>query len=109
LIEHGVNAADIELIPDEQSAVEAALEKAEKDDLVLIFVDAISRTWRQIQEFKSEVEGAESETPVVAAANDVESFSVFDEGMFGSADFSSDVELIRDSRGVRVAVAEETD
>ena len=109
LVEHGVNTADIELIPEEKSAVEAALGKAEKDDLVLIFVDAISRTWRQIQEFKSEAEGAESATPVVAVANDVESFSVLDDGMFGSADFSSDVELIRDSRGVRVAVAEETD
>ena len=48
LIAEGVDASKIEIIVSEEDAVEAALEKCEQGDLLLIFADHISRTWKQI-------------------------------------------------------------
>jgi len=104
LLAHGVEGAAISMIPEEEKSVQTALEMAQAGDLVLVFVDAISRTWKQIQGFQSEGK----EEPL----GDAESLPSFDMGSFGtfSTDgFGNDVELIRDSRGVRVAISEETD
>lgn len=38
----------IQLINDEQQAVETALNSCEKGDLLLIFADKITRSWKQI-------------------------------------------------------------
>lgn len=38
----------IVVIPDERAAIDAALEYCERDDLLLIFGDAISRCWKQV-------------------------------------------------------------
>jgi cyanophycin synthetase len=48
LIEAGYPKDSISLIVDEQEAVDAALERADRGDLILIFGDAISRCWKQI-------------------------------------------------------------
>ena len=47
----GVDAAAISLIPDEQEAVDAALRMGLTGDLVLVFADALTRTWKQIIRF----------------------------------------------------------
>ncbi len=48
LMEEGVTDAQISVIPSEAAAVDAALNMAEADDLLLIFGDNISRTWKQV-------------------------------------------------------------
>jgi cyanophycin synthetase len=48
----GVDEAAISVIPDEQQAVEAALRMGAPGDLVLVFADALTRTWKQITKFK---------------------------------------------------------
>src|ERR671921_877116 len=48
LLANGVPAEQIIVAPDEQVAVETALHEAEAGDLLLIFGDAITRTWKQV-------------------------------------------------------------
>ena len=50
-MEQGVDGDAIEVIPDEQEAVQHALETAEAGDLVVILGDEITRTWKQIVHF----------------------------------------------------------
>ena len=49
----GVPESAISIIPDEQEAIEAALRMGEAGDLVLIFADALVRSWKQITKFKA--------------------------------------------------------
>jgi cyanophycin synthetase len=49
----GVPAAAISIIPDEQEAIEAALNMGQAGDLLLVFADALIRSWKQITKFKS--------------------------------------------------------
>ena len=44
----------IELIPDEQTAIDAGLRSAKRGDLLLVFADKISRSWKQVVYFKPE-------------------------------------------------------
>lgn len=103
LLANGVPTEQIEMIPDEQAAIDAALNMAQRDDQLLIFVDAISRSWRQIQEFQSEGGGSKDEVHSTTPA-DVAAF-----GGFSDFGLDKDVELIRDERGVRIAASEESD
>ena len=52
LLAEGVEADQILLVPDEQEATTAALSAARAGDLVLVFGDAIQRTWEQIVNFR---------------------------------------------------------
>jgi len=54
LLANGVSADQILVIPDEQAAVDAALREAQPGDLVLIFGDAITRSWKQVIQFRPE-------------------------------------------------------
>ena len=47
-------AEQILVIPDEQAAVDAALREAQPGDLLLIFGDAITRSWKQVIQFRPE-------------------------------------------------------
>ena len=49
----GVPESAISIIPDEQEAIEAALRMGEAGDLLLIFADALVRSWKQITKFKA--------------------------------------------------------
>ena len=40
------------MIPDEQEAIDAALKMGQAGDLLLIFADALARSWKQITKFK---------------------------------------------------------
>jgi hypothetical protein len=53
LREAGVPADAISVIPEEQEAIDAALRMGEAGDLLLIFADALVRSWKQITKFKS--------------------------------------------------------
>jgi len=48
----GVADDAISAIPDEQQATDAALRMAQPGDLVLVFADALTRTWKQITKFR---------------------------------------------------------
>ena len=46
----------ISIIPDEQQAIDAALRMGQPGDLVLVFADALTRSWKQIIKFQPEGE-----------------------------------------------------
>jgi len=48
----GVSEEAISIIPDEQDAIAAALNMGQPGDLLLIFADALTRSWKQITKFK---------------------------------------------------------
>jgi cyanophycin synthetase len=56
----GVADAAISIIPDEHDAVDAALRMAGPGDLVLVFADALVRSWKQIIKFQPEGEAPRS-------------------------------------------------
>ena len=99
LLEEGISADKIEVIPDEQEATSRALEMSEVGDLVLVLADSIRRTWKQIIYFNSgaKLEDATKKAPTTVNLPEVEGFS-----------FDNDLEIISDERGVRIA-REESD
>ncbi len=93
LIDNGVGADAIDVIPDEQEAVTAGLEGCEAGDLLIVFGDNIIRSWKQIIYFGGDgeqTEGIARETqPLVSAAyEDL---------------IEDDQKLVSDDRGVRLA------
>ncbi|MEP6689255.1 MAG: cyanophycin synthetase [Gemmatimonadales bacterium] len=54
LLAGGVPAEQILVIPDEQVATDTALREAQPGDLLLIFADAITRSWKQVIQFHPE-------------------------------------------------------
>ena len=48
----GVADEAISVIPDEQQAVDAALRMGRQGDLLLVFADALARSWKQITKFR---------------------------------------------------------
>ena len=54
LLGAGVPAEQILVIPDEQAATDTALREAQPGDLLLIFADAITRSWKQVIQFRPE-------------------------------------------------------
>jgi cyanophycin synthetase len=100
LLEKGIAADQIEVIPDEQEASTRALEMSEAGDLVLILGDNVKRAWKQIIYFNSgaKAEEAGKKAPASIELPDVEGFS-----------FDSELQIISDERGVRIARGEEAD
>ncbi|MDX2262083.1 MAG: cyanophycin synthetase [Gemmatimonadales bacterium] len=96
LVAAGVPAERVAEIPDEQAAIEHALRSARAGDLVLIFADALQRSWEQITNFRADgsepVQRTTGEFPVVTATPRREPGLALD----GAT-------LIRDERGVRLA------
>ena len=94
----GVPITAIETIPDEQRAVDAALRHAAIGDLLLVFADALQRTWNQVVEFRPE-HGAVAAEPHAPPRVELPPAAAppIDEG-----------HMIRDERGVRLAREPET-
>ena len=92
LLAQGVPEAAISLIADEQQAIDAALRMGQPGDLILVFADALTRSWKQITKFQPE--GAalgpveRIETPVLEPMLDEALYAVM-EG------------VVRDERGLR--------
>jgi cyanophycin synthetase len=65
----GVPESAIAIIPDEQEAIDAALRMGAPGDLLLVFADALTRSWKQITKFKpaGSTAPARAEGPVPAA------------------------------------------
>jgi cyanophycin synthetase len=95
LRERGVDESAISLIPDEQHAIDAALKMGNNGDLLLIFADALVRSWKQVIYFKPE--GHETNKPAapVLAPSPVGTASADDSKL---ASFEG---IVVDERGVR--------
>jgi cyanophycin synthetase len=117
LIEGGVPEGQIVLIPDEQEAVDYALRAGRTGDLVLLFADELTRSWKQILHFEPVEEGMAptARTSMSHAPDNSEKRETRSEkrvapdgnGKLGAAApaiirFDEDL-LIRDERGVRLA------
>ena len=94
LLEEGVSADRINVVPDEQEATSNALQMAGQGDLVLVLADNIKRSWKQIIYFNSETKGDDvaKKATVTIELPQTDEFS-----------FDDDVEIISDERGVRIA------
>jgi cyanophycin synthetase len=103
----GVADSAILVIPDEQEAVDAALRMGASGDLLLIFADSLTRSWKQITKFKATgaarsaaaSDGAPSNAKHAAAAGPGAPAPSLPEA---AQEFNLDG-LIRDERGVRMA------
>ena len=103
LLASGVPSDCIEVIPGEFDATQAALEMAKQGDLLMVFADAISRTWKQIQEFQSEGKGEKKDD---ASSHVVDLGEYIDTSSLGLDD---SIEMVRDDRGVRLVSNEQSD
>lgn len=98
----GVPEAAISVIPDEQAAINAALEMGQPGDLVLVFADALVRSWKQITKFRPAGTAAAT-APAPAFMRSAESNgSGTPESAAPAVTFNLEG-LIRDERGVRFA------
>jgi cyanophycin synthetase len=92
LLAAGVAEAAISRIPDEQQAVDAALKMGATGDLVLVFADALTRTWKQIIRFKPD-----GDMPNSAPRSEVpELITTMDERLVAAMEG-----VVRDERGLR--------
>jgi cyanophycin synthetase len=116
----GVAESAISIIPDEQEAIDAALQMGQPGDLLLVFADALVRSWKQITKFRP---AGATPTPAAATADGEHSLQVastFGAGRpdggpppqrSGASDSMPEAPapafnlegLIRDERGVRFA------
>jgi len=113
----GVPESAISIIPDEQEAIEAALRMGEAGDLLLIFADALVRSWKQITKFKSSGPAgkpAAQPAPALAAAPPAPESKGNGAGANTHRDLGAPLQvesapafnlegLIRDERGIRMA------
>jgi cyanophycin synthetase len=99
LMEAGISEADIQVIPSEQEAVDAALNQCEKGDLLIILGDDITRCWKQIVHFN----GGEEVKP----SSDEPSHD-YPEKLFEPIEHKFELaegqRLVHDERGVRLIV-----
>jgi cyanophycin synthetase len=105
LLEHGTPRERIAVIPDEQSAVDAALREAQAGDLVLIFGDAITRSWKQIVQFRPDAARPVERAPRVSRPEPEPALAVAQE----LVPAERRREFVRDVRGVRLPRAREAD
>ena len=96
LLASGVPADRIDVLPDEREAHEHALRLAQPGDLVLLFADALTRTWKQVINFRSDAPPSpvERTRPALLTAPELPPVEV--PSLNGDA-------LVRDERGVRLA------
>jgi cyanophycin synthetase len=93
-----VPQASISLIPDEQAAIEHALRMGRAGDLLLIFADALVRSWKQVIYFRPEGAPAQASVPAPEPAP----MPAVESPVEAAAPLSLEG-LIRDERGIRFA------
>jgi cyanophycin synthetase len=97
LIAKGVPEDAISIIPDEQKAIDAALRMGQSGDLLLVFADALVRSWKQVTKFRPEgAMAAAVPAPVRAPTPSPE--APVEEPAF--SDFEG---VVRDERGVHLS------
>ena len=96
----GVADAAIEEIPDEQQAIDAALRMAKAGDLLLVFGDALTRSWKQIIHFQPEGVAPRRAATTAASAPAEEPAA---EPEFNEAHYAELGDVKRDERGIFVS------
>jgi cyanophycin synthetase len=96
LMAQGVPDEAISIIPDEQKAIDAALRMGQPGDLLLVFADALVRSWKQVTKFRPEGSVAAAPAPAVAARAPAPE-AVHEEPAL--SDFEG---VVRDERGVHL-------
>jgi cyanophycin synthetase len=96
LRDKGVKEGQITIIPDEQEAIDHALRMGKPGDLLLIFADALTRSWKQVIKFKPEGAKPASTAPVSAPTA-----PLADESPMGGEAALEAAGFIKDERGVR--------
>ncbi len=102
----GVREDQITVIPDEQEAIDHALRLGQFGDLLLVFADALTRSWKQVTKFRPEgavaqaAPGLPAAGPAAAAARGAETEDrhrspLSDDGALLASGF------VRDERGLR--------
>jgi cyanophycin synthetase len=121
----GVPEQAISIIPDEQEAIDAALRMGQPGDLLLVFADALVRSWKQVTKFrpdgagvaesaaKSASSGGQGATAAPTApgstgaaeprAGEAQSLAAPELAPVGAGPSLSLEGLIRDERGIRFA------
>jgi cyanophycin synthetase len=102
LIESGFPRDSIVVVPDEQAAIQAALESSKRGDLLLIFADKVSRSWKQVIYFKPSDDKPGSVPPPAAAKSAPVISLARGEDVAGDA-IADGALVIEDERGVRLA------
>jgi cyanophycin synthetase len=98
LVAEGVLNKQISIIPDEQEAIDAALNMGQAGDLVLIFADALVRSWKQVTKFRP----AGAPEPQVRAPAPPPTPTI-SETSVEPPPLTSLEGLLRDERGIRLA------
>lgn len=98
LVAAGVANRQISIIPDEQEAIDAALHMGQPGDLLLVFADALVRSWKQITKFRP-AGALEPQARTVAPAPS----STISEASAEPPPLPSLEGLLRDERGIRLA------
>lgn len=106
LLQSGFPKENIELIPDEQAAIDAALRGSKRGDLLVVFADMISRSWKQVIYFKPESAGGSSPPSAPGAGTEPSGGSALESsglGVESNRDLLEGAQVIQDDRGVRLA------
>jgi cyanophycin synthetase len=90
-----VPAEQILVVPDEQAATDTALREAQPGDLLLIFADAITRSWKQVIQFRPEAPAKLIERPRTSRPEPSPAIAPLTDDRRR--------EFVRDSRGVWLA------
>ena len=124
LIENGVAEHQIQVIPSEVDAVDAALKMGQTDDLVLLFGDDIARTWKQVIYFNRPQDSMNDDAQTVEKTADLAPNKTIEEVALDPLADATPVDdapdipesmlvggmrMIRDARGVRLENIEEED
>jgi cyanophycin synthetase len=100
LLAAGVSSDRIEIIPSEVDATEAALVRARPGDLVLIFADKVTRTWKQVIYHGGRGDHPAADARIAASYADPVPTLASGPAWTGPA-------IVVDERGARVAAAPE--
>ncbi|MBW8368508.1 MAG: cyanophycin synthetase, partial [Arenimonas sp.] len=95
LVAKGIPADAISIIPDEQKAIDAALRMGQPGDLLLVFADALVRSWKQVTKFRPEGAAAAVAAPPPARPP-------VPEAMVEEPALSDFEGVVRDERGVHL-------
>ena len=95
LVACGVAAEMIEVVPDEQESIDRALVSCKPGDLLVVFGDKISRSWKQITKFKTDGPGAIVETAEPVRVDPGDTAPQTKRWELGGT-------LVEDERGVRI-------
>jgi cyanophycin synthetase len=100
----GVDASAISIIPDEQEAIDAALRMGQPGDLLLVFADALVRSWKQITKFRPSGAAPPATLPAADSESSLQVAPTFETAAAVPPLPALNLEgLIRDERGVRFA------